>query len=60
MWIGFIMNAGWGVMFILLAFVFISKGSFGLAGSRLIGYILHTIWVFGYTFYIFRNQPKKG
>lgn len=58
MWIGFIMNAGWGIMFILLAFVFISKGSFGLAGSRLIGYILHTIWVFSYAFYIFRNQPK--
>jgi O-antigen/teichoic acid export membrane protein len=52
MWIGFAMNTGWAIAVILGTLLLIGNGSFGLAIARAIGYIFHTIWVFGFAYYL--------
>ncbi|HCO94399.1 MAG TPA: polysaccharide biosynthesis protein [Phycisphaerales bacterium] len=52
MWIGFAMNLGWALTFILGTLLLIDNGSLGLAIARAIGYVFHTIWVFGFAYYL--------
>jgi O-antigen/teichoic acid export membrane protein len=44
MWIGFAINVGWAAVFILLSYLLVKWGAEGLAGARLLAYILHFIW----------------
>lgn len=50
MWIGFIMNMGWGLAFIGLTWTFLNWGSFGLSSARGLAYILHATWTFGFAY----------
>ena len=52
MWIGFAMNLGWAIVFFFGTLMMINRGSFGLAFARTVGYIFHTIWVFGFAYYL--------
>jgi len=45
MWLGALMNAGWAVTFIGLAYLLVDKGATGITVALGIGYIAHTIWV---------------
>lgn len=55
MWIGFLMNVGWAIVFIVGTMLLVDQGSFGLASSRLIAYVFHSVWVFAFAFYYFRK-----
>jgi O-antigen/teichoic acid export membrane protein len=50
MWLGCAMNAGWGLVFICGSWLFVGRGSFGLAFARLLAYAIHATWtlVFAY------------
>lgn len=49
MWTCFIMNFGFSLVFICGTLGLIGYGAVGLAGSRLIAYAFHGIWLLGYT-----------
>ena len=51
MWMGFLMNSGWGLVFILLTWQFIDLGALGLASARCGAYLLHATWTFGFAYY---------
>lgn len=56
MWLGFIMNLGWGLIFIGSTLFLIGYGSLGLASSRAFAYMIHASWTFGFAYYITRNR----
>jgi O-antigen/teichoic acid export membrane protein len=45
MWVGFVMNAIWGVTFVMAAFFWINRGAMGVAMAYLASYILHAVIV---------------
>ena len=51
MWVGFIMNMGWGLAFIFITWALIGWGALGLALARGGAYILHATWTFGFAYY---------
>lgn len=55
MWIGFAMNAGWAITFIGLAIGLVRYGAEGLAGARLLAYVLHCVWTFWYALLLQRK-----
>jgi O-antigen/teichoic acid export membrane protein len=55
MWLGFMMNTGWGIVFIIGTILLVKYGAIGLASSRLISYIFHMIWTFGFTYYFLKR-----
>jgi len=50
MWIGFWMNAGWGAIMLLASWWMVRWGAEGLAAARLIAYLLHAVWTFGFVY----------
>lgn len=48
MWIGFWMNAGWGAAMLLASWWMVRWGAEGLAGARLVAYLLQATWTFGF------------
>ena len=52
MWIGFAMNSCWALIFIVSTLLLIDLGSLGLATARAGAYITHSIWVFGFAYYL--------
>jgi O-antigen/teichoic acid export membrane protein len=56
MWIGFAMNMGWAITFILCTLLLVNLGSLGLATARMFGYIVHATWTFGFALWLI----KKG
>jgi O-antigen/teichoic acid export membrane protein len=59
MWIGFIMNAGWALTFILGTLLLLDLGSLGLAASRAIAYVFHATWTFGFAFWLIGKGARK-
>jgi O-antigen/teichoic acid export membrane protein len=57
MWTAFFMNLGWGVATVLLTWAALPLGAFGLALAQLGGYLVHSIWTFGFAY---RVMPRKG
>lgn len=55
LWLGFAMNLGWGLVFLGLTYCFISRGALGLASARLVAYVLHAFWTFGFAAYMIRK-----
>ncbi len=51
-WTGFLMNLGWGTVFIAMTVILIGKGAMGLATARLVAYLVHSVWTlyFAYKF----------
>ena len=56
MWLRLAMNIVWAVVFVAGTLLLIHYGAFGLATARLIGYILHSAWAFGFTIWLIRQQ----
>ena len=56
MWVGFLMNLGWAFVFIFLTYSFLEMGALGIASARLGAYLLHTIWVFVFTYYCLKSN----
>ena len=51
MWIGFMMNLGWAVIFLLGTLILVGSGSLGLALARLGAYLLHAVWVSAFAYW---------
>jgi O-antigen/teichoic acid export membrane protein len=64
MWVGFIMNVGWGFTFIFITWVLIEWGALGLALAKGGAYLLHATWTFGFAYlYLLRKKrslPSNG
>jgi len=60
MWIGFTMNFGWALTFILGTLLLIDNGSLGLATARAVGYILHATWTFAFAYFIISRKNTDG
>ena len=50
MWVGFWMNAGWGATMLVASWWMVRWGAEGLAAARLIAYVLHAVWTFGFVY----------
>ncbi len=57
MWIGFVFNAMWGVLFLCLTVFFVLEGygALGVATAIFIAYMMHSIWQFVYLNKICKN-----
>jgi len=55
MWVGFAMNMGWATVFVGSTFLLIDYDSLGLATARMISYIFHATWTFGFAFWLIRK-----
>jgi O-antigen/teichoic acid export membrane protein len=55
MWLGFLMNSGWALVFILGTIFLLDHGSLGLAAARAGGYVIHAVWTFGFAFWFLRR-----
>jgi len=56
MWIGFAMNGGWAIIFVVSTVLLVDLGSLGLATSRAVAYVFHTIWVFAFVAWLTRKR----
>jgi O-antigen/teichoic acid export membrane protein len=59
MWLGFAMNCGWAVMFLLGTLILVPSGSLGLAIARAVSYAIHATWTFVFAYYVI-SQGKAG
>ncbi len=59
MWMGFVMNLGWGVAFIGFTWILLELGSLGLSMARGLAYILHASWTFGFAYYYLSMSVKE-
>jgi O-antigen/teichoic acid export membrane protein len=55
MWLGVLMNAGWALVFLGSAAALIQHGALGVASARVIAYLVHGLWTFGFAIYVFRR-----
>lgn len=58
MWIGFWMNAGWGLAMLFFSWWMVRWGAEGLAGARLVAYGFHAVWTFGYAHALNRRAGR--
>ncbi|MCK4627836.1 MAG: oligosaccharide flippase family protein [Sedimentisphaerales bacterium] len=59
MWIGFAMNMGWSLIFIVSTLLLVDHGSIGLASARMLSYIIHATWTFGFVVWLIHNGVNK-
>lgn len=59
MWLGFIMNLGWGLVFVTSTWCFLSKGALGLAGARGIAYFVHGLWTLGFAWFVLSRRNDR-
>jgi len=59
MWIGFAMNMGWALTFIVSTLLLVDYGSVGLASARMLSYIIHATWTFGFAFWLIRKGASN-
>lgn len=59
MWIGFVMNMGWALIFILGTLLLVDNGSLGLATARMLSYIAHATWTFGFAIWLIRKGTRN-
>jgi len=58
MWLGFAMNSGWAITFIIGTLLLLDHGSLGLATARAISYIVHTTWVSVFAIWLIRRRRQ--
>jgi O-antigen/teichoic acid export membrane protein len=58
-WLGFLMNMGWGLAFIGLTMGLVHWGALGLSAARFGAYILHSTWVFWFIYSVVK-KPKMS
>ncbi len=44
LWLGFLMNSGWAAVFLGATLVLVKWGALGVAGARLVAYVVHAVW----------------
>ena len=59
MWVGFWMNMGWGVIMLATSWWMVRWGAEGLAAARLVAYLCHAGWTFGFV-YVLKRRAKEG
>lgn len=59
MWLGSIMNLGWGLCFLGFTFLLLRWGALGVGTARLIAYVLHAVWTFAFAIRIVRGDAKQ-
>jgi len=59
MWIGFVMNLGWALTFIIATLLLVEKGSLGLASARACSYVIHATWTFGFAIWLIRKGASN-
>lgn len=59
MWIGFSMNMGWALIFVVSTLLLVDYGSLGLASARMLSYIFHAIWTFGFATWLIRKGVRN-
>lgn len=52
MWIGFAMNTGWAIVFIVSTLHMVKYGAIGLASARILSYVVHATWTFGFAIWL--------
>lgn len=50
MWLGALMNAGWAIVYVGLAYFLAANGAIGIVVALGIGYIIHSSWTFWFAF----------
>jgi O-antigen/teichoic acid export membrane protein len=59
MWMGFKMNMGWALMFIVSTLLLVDYGSLGLASARILAYTIHATWTFWFAIRIMRDGVRN-
>mgnify|MGYP000861028187 CR=1 FL=1 len=59
MWLGFVMNMGWALVFIVSTLLLVDKGSLGLATARACSYVIHATWTFGFAIWLIRKGASN-
>ena len=59
MWLGFAMNSGWAITFIVSTLLLLDLGSLGLATARAVSYAIHAVWIFAFAVWIIRKARKE-
>jgi O-antigen/teichoic acid export membrane protein len=55
MWIGFMMNAVWACVYLVVTYFLADNGAMGIAIARGVAYVCHTCWQFFFAFYALRH-----
>jgi O-antigen/teichoic acid export membrane protein len=58
MWIGFVMNIGWALVFVTASMLLVHQGALGLATARLISYAAHAAWTLGFAIWLLRGTHR--
>lgn len=56
MWMVFMANLGWSIVFVISAHALVNHGAIGLAQSRFLAYLVHTLWIGGLAYFIMRTS----
>ena len=59
MWLGFAMNSGWAITFIVGTLLLLDHGSLGLAAARAVSYAIQATWIFAFAVWIVRKARKE-
>lgn len=59
MWLGALMNAGWALVYIGLAYLLVNKGAAGITIALGMGYVVHAIWTFWFAVRQLISAKKK-
>lgn len=57
MWVCFVMNCGWSIILLVGTLCLIGFGATGVAGARLIAFLIHGCWIYG--FVVWYNGKSK-
>jgi O-antigen/teichoic acid export membrane protein len=56
MWMVCFSNLGWSVVFVTCAHTLVNSGAMGLAQSRFLAYLVHSLWIGGLAYYLMRTS----
>lgn len=56
MWLGFLLNLVWGLIFVGSAYLFVNQGAIGLASAKLVAYVLHFLLSLLLCFYFVKQH----
>jgi O-antigen/teichoic acid export membrane protein len=59
MWSGFCLNAAWAAVLLVATVIMVRWGALGLAAARSFAYALHSLWTFGFAYYVL-NEGRHG
>lgn len=60
LWLGFLMNLGWALVYVGATWLLLGWGALGFATARLVAYAVHAIWTFAYALRLLRAEPATA